>query len=141
MTTRRRGCLRVAPAARSRRFSSTWRAAAASGARRHNDRAHSGPLLTLPRSWGRAGWGFFPAPRRGDDAALLVSVALVLAAAGRARLLADGADDHLGLSAVLHHAEGRLFCPCRRHADRCGAALGHPVPRPARLLALVPRGD
>ncbi len=38
-------------------------------------------------------------------------------------------------------AERRLLRPRRRHVHRRGAAVGHPVPRPARLLDLVPRGD
>jgi len=45
----------------------------------------------------RRRFGFFPAAHRRDDAALLVSPALVVAAAPRPRLLADGADGYLGL--------------------------------------------
>ena len=38
-------------------------------------------------------------------------------------------------------AERRLLRPRGRHLHRRGAAVGHPVSRPARLLDLVPRGD
>jgi hypothetical protein len=46
-----------------------------------------------------------------------------------------------GLPANLHCAERRFLRARRRHADRRGAAVGHPVPRPARLLHVVSRGD
>src|SRR5580704_5084568 len=111
-------------------------AAAASSARLRNDDAQR-PHLILPRKRGRGGRGFFSAAHRRDDAALLVSLALVVAAAARSGLLADGADDHLGLFAILHRAERRLFCPSCRHLHRRRAAVGHSVPRPARLLDLV----
>ena len=38
-------------------------------------------------------------------------------------------------------AEPELLRARRRHLHRRCAAVGHPVPRPARLLHLVPRGD
>src|SRR5271156_3535734 len=108
-----------------KKFSSTWRAAAASNARPRNDDTQ------------RRRVGFFSAADRRDDAALLVSVALVMAATARSGLLADGADDHLGLPAILHRAKRRLFCPSCRHLHRRRAAVGHPFSRPARLLDLV----
>src|SRR5436309_9992934 len=83
----------------------------------------------------------FLAPYPGDGAALLVSADVVLAAAAGANLLAGAADHHMGLSAELHFAERQFLCACRRHADRGGDPVGHPVPRPARLFDLVPRGD
>ena len=81
------------------------------------------------------------ASRRRDGAALSLSAALVLDAAARAHLLAGGAAVRLGLPAALHRAECRLLRARRRHVHRRRADVGHPVPRPARLLGLVPRGD
>src|SRR5829696_4943117 len=83
----------------------------------------------------------FGASNPGDGIALLVSSDVVVAAAAGADLLAGAADHHLGLSAELHFAERQLLCARRRHADRRGDPVGHPVPRPARLFDLVPRGD
>src|ERR1700730_16967572 len=125
MTTRRRNYWRATAGGRWKKFFSTSPAAAASSARPPNDHAQRRRL------------GFFNATHRRNDAALLVSVALVVAAAGRSGLLADGADDHLGVFAILHRAERRLFCPGRRHLHRRRAAVGHSVPRPARFLDLV----
>ena len=51
--------------------------------------------------------GFSPGARRRDGDALPLSHALVLAAPGRARLLAGGADDDLGLPADLYPRPGR----------------------------------
>ena len=76
-----------------------------------------------------------------DGAALLVSADVVVAAAAGADLLAGAADHHLGLSAELHFAERQFLRARRRHADRRGDPVGHPVPRPARLLDFVSRGD
>src|SRR5208337_3624746 len=97
-------------AARWKRSSSMWRAGATKPRPRndHGDRKR-------PR--------ILAAARGGDDAALLVSLALVLPAADRADLLARGADDHLGLHPILRDAECRFFRPRRRHADRRGIAL------------------
>ena len=82
------------------------------------------------------------APRRRDGAALLVSAALVLAAAARADLLAGGADADVGLpAAATSRRTAGFFAQAARHLHRRGDAVGHPVPRPARLLDLVPRGD
>src|SRR5436190_7291116 len=76
-----------------------------------------------------------------DGAALLVPADVVLAAASGTDLLAGAADHHLGLPAELHLADLGLFRPRRRLADRRRHIVGHPVPRPARLFDLVPRGD
>src|SRR5271155_3855790 len=76
-----------------------------------------------------------------DDPALLVSPALVMAAAAGIAVLAGFADHHLGIPAKIHRAECRVLRPGWRHADRRGYPLGHPVSRPARLLDLVSRGD
>src|ERR1700691_3810478 len=89
----------------------------------------------------RACRGVLAPPCRRDDAALLVSAALVMAAAARPRLLAHGSDAHLGLPAILHRQQCWLLRPRRRHLYRGGAALGHPVSRPTWLLHLVPGGD
>src|ERR1700722_11084413 len=118
-------------AARWKKSFSTWHAGATKRARRpsnhhHQDHAH------------RKRVRLFAAARRGDDPALLVPPAFVLAAADRADLLARRADDHLGLDPVLRDAEWRLVRSRRRHADRRGLAMGHSVPRPARFLDLVP---
>ena len=68
-------------------------------------------------------------------------LALVLAAHARPDLLAGRADADVGLSAALRFAERRLLRAGRRHVHRRGAAVGHPVPRPARVFDLVSRGD
>src|ERR1700736_6142245 len=86
------------------------------------------------------GFGYRAAPDRGDDPALLVSLALVVAAASGIAVLAGVADYHLGVPAKLHLAECRLFRPRRRHPDRRGDPVGHPVSRPARLFDFVSRG-
>src|SRR5437763_1723411 len=67
------------------------------------------------------------APDRRDDPALLVSFALVVAAAAGIAVLAGAADHHLGVPAELHLAECRVFRPRRRHPDRRGDPVGHPV--------------
>src|SRR3974390_3716917 len=78
------------------------------------------------------------APHLGDDAASLVPAALVLAAPARSDLLADGANGDLGIPAILHCHQCRLFRPRRRHFYRRGAAMGHFVPGPAWLFDFVP---
>src|ERR1051325_10066618 len=78
------------------------------------------------------------APRRRDGAAALVFAQLVLAARARPDLLAGGADADVGLPAAVRLAELRLLHESRGHLHRCGDAMGHPVPRSARLLDLVP---
>src|SRR3954471_6896022 len=81
------------------------------------------------------------APGRRDGAAPLVSVELVLAAGARPDLLAGGADADVGIPAAIRFAELRLLHAGRRHLHRRGDAVGHPVPRAARILDLVPGGD
>src|SRR6201999_2404625 len=123
-TTRRRNCWRATAATRSRRSSLT--SPVALKARRRNERYDGArPAPPKPRQ--------FVAADRGDDAALLVPVALVLAAAARPCLLADSTDGHLGFSAILYFQQCRLLRPCRRHTYWRGAAMGHFVPRPARF--------
>src|ERR1700728_4945615 len=114
-TTIRRANFWPATVARRLRKSS-WmlRVAAASSTRRRNDPA--GEHFCL-----------FATAHGRNDAALLVSAALVVAAAARSRVLADGANDHVGLPAILHHAECRLLCARRRHVHRRGAAVGSSV--------------
>src|SRR6202050_4481812 len=82
---------------------------------------------------------FLAASRRSDDTALLVPVAFVLAATGRAGLLAHDADDHVGFHPILRDAERELLRSRGGNADRRGAALGHSISRAARLLHIVPR--
>src|SRR4051794_17065815 len=53
-------------------------------------------------------------PDRRDDPALLVFDAVIMAAAGRTRLLADLADRVVGISAALHRAECQLLRARRR---------------------------
>src|SRR5262249_54555263 len=64
----------------------------------------------------------------------------LLAAADRDGLLADHADDHLGFLLDLPLSQQLLARRCLRRADRRGDAVGRAVPRPARLLALLPGG-
>src|SRR2546421_11442801 len=89
----------------------------------------------------RSAWRYRAASHQRDDSALLVPADLVVAASARTDLLAGAADHHLGLSADLHFAERRIFCASRRHLDRRGDPVGHPVSRAARLFDLVSRGD
>src|SRR4051794_30123263 len=125
MTIRRRASCSATIAPRWSRYSSMWRA----GARRRTCReAGRGPQ----RPWYRT------ASHRRDDPALLVSDAVVMAAAGRTRLLAHLADRVVGISADLHRAECGLLRSGRRHLYRRGHAVGHPVPRSARLFHLLP---
>src|SRR5258707_12407754 len=76
-----------------------------------------------------------------DDSALLVPADLVLAASAGIDLLAGAADHHLGLSADLYRRECQFFRTRRRHPDRRGDPVGHPVSRAARFFDLVSRGD
>src|SRR6185312_4544224 len=81
-------------------------------------------------------------PRLGDGAALSLPPAHLLAAAARTRLLAGRPDDHLGVHERLSARQWPLVADRRLgRADRRGAALGRPFPRPARDLDLVPRRD
>src|SRR5262245_4572926 len=127
MTLRRRSW-RATAATRWRRSSSTWRADATGRVR--DERARRA-----------AGARYCAASDQRDAAALLVPPAVVMAAAPGTDLLAGAADHHLGLPAKLHRAERQLLRPRRRHAGRRRDPVGHPVPRPARLLDLVSRGD
>src|SRR5215213_8971527 len=97
---------------------------------RSRRREHAGPSLR-----------YRPASDRRDDPAVLVFASILLAAAAGITLLARAADHHLGLSADLHRGECGLFRACRRHPDRRRDLVGYPVPRPARILDLVPGGD
>src|SRR5215470_12375713 len=115
MMARRLRCWRVTDGKRWKRSFSTWRAA---GSGRPPNEEPAGRELR-----------HFRPPHRRDDRALLVPAALVLAAAPGTRLLAGGADDDVGLPAALYRGEFRVFRPRRRHLYRCGAAVGHPVPR------------
>src|SRR5262249_265664 len=74
-------------------------------------------------------------------AALLVSVALVMAPTARAHLLARGADADVGIPAALYRRQCEFLCPGERHLYRRGVALGHLVPRANRVFHFVSRGD
>src|SRR5258706_8337345 len=81
------------------------------------------------------------ASSRCDGAAPLVSAQLVLAARARPDLLACRADADVGLPAAVRLAELQLLHESGWHLHRRGDAVGHSVPRPARILDLIPRGD
>src|ERR1700682_4111395 len=117
---------RATTAPRSRKYFSTSRAAAFRRARREPTRHAPGDRA---------------ASHQCDDPALLVSFDVVVAASSGIDLLAGAADHHLGIPAELHLADVGVFRPRRRLADRRRDPVGHPVPRPARLFDLVPRGD
>src|ERR1700732_5564466 len=112
-------------APRSRKYFSTSPAAAFRRARREptrrapGDRAASHPC---------------------DDPALLVSFDVVVAAAAGIDLLAGAADHHLGIPAELHLANIGVFRARRRHADRRGHPVGHPVSGAAGVFGVVCRG-
>src|SRR3954451_3770839 len=93
------------------------------------------------RERGRAPTRDCGASHQRDGAALLVFADVVLAADAGAGLLAGAADHHLGLPAELSLADVGFLRAGRRLADRRCHIVGHPVPRPARLFDLVPRGD
>src|SRR5262249_34152484 len=110
--------------------SSTWRAAAAKPrARPRNEQACRPSVDAFVPSRGR------------DGAALSLSPAFVVVARARADLLAGRAAPGLGLPAVLHRAEFWFLRPRWRRLHRRRDDVGHPVPRPARVLDLVSRGD
>src|SRR3954453_9830848 len=110
---------------------------------RHSKRgfsmSHAGVLRRRRRERVYCASGYRAASDSGDDPALLLFVALVVAALAGVAVLAGLADHHLGFPADLHRAERRVFRASRRHPDRRGHPLGHPVPRPARLLDLISR--
>jgi hypothetical protein len=79
---------------------------------RNETRHTQAPLLALSAcGQGQEGGWDFSAPGRRDDPALLVSPAVVMAAAPRAHLLTDGADADLGFSAALRRPECGLLRP------------------------------
>src|SRR5450631_781551 len=117
------------PATTARRWRKCFSTSPAAGFRRAR-RERARPAL-----------GYRATSHQCDDPALLVSVAVVVAAAAGIAVLAGVADHHLGLSAELYFAECRIFRPRRRHPDWRGDPVGHPVSRAARLFDLVPRGD
>src|SRR6185312_1332430 len=124
-TTCPNGCSRATGGRIWKRCSSTSRAAAFAR-RPRNDHARYLVLLL---------------PRRRDGAALLVSFALVLAAAARPDLLADGADADVGVPADVCRAERGLLRARRRRIHWLRPLVGHPVPRPARIFNFLPGGD
>src|SRR5579863_851972 len=124
MTIRRQSSWRATDGVRWKRFSSTSRAAAASRARPRNDRTNA-ERPTLNRKRASAGRKFTAAHRR-DDAAVLVPATLVVAAAARPCLLADGANGHVGLPAILHRDKYRFLRARWRHLYRCCAVVGYP---------------
>src|SRR5947209_4053476 len=107
-----------------RRCSSTSPAAPAKRGRPRDDGAIAGTRCVLAAS------------RRCNGAPPLVSAQLVLAARARSDLLAGRADADVGLSATIRLAELGLLHEGGRHFHRGGDAVGHPVPRSARLLDL-----
>src|SRR5262249_39215309 len=134
MMARRRGCWSAMDATPLKRCSSTSRVAVPTyGKPRSEQASHEAPYrirsLTLYD---------FLAPDRRNDRTLLVSLAFIMAATPRARVLARGTDADVGLPAALYRSECRIFRPGRRHLYRRGAAVGHSVPRPAGLFADVP---
>src|SRR5918912_752095 len=83
----------------------------------------------------------FTWPRGCDDPALLVPAPLLLATAARTRLLAHHADAGLGLPPALPRPQHFIPRPHFRDPHRRRPALGRAVPRPARLLDVLPRGN
>src|SRR3954471_13926162 len=102
---------------RWRRFFLTWPEPVAS-------RRRNAPRRRLPQR--------LPPPHRRDGAALLVSLALVLAARRRPDLLAGRADADVGIPAALSRRPAEPRGAGGRRIHRRGAAVGHPVPRPDR---------
>ena len=122
-------CSRATAAAIWRRCSSTSRAGAAKRGRRRNERAIAGIRRLLA------------APRRRDGAAHWYLLQLVLAALfdliywPTVQMLMWG---FLQLYVAQHSS---FFAQAGGHLHRRGDAVGHPVPRPARLFDLVSRRD
>src|SRR6266436_7883199 len=94
-------------------------------------------------SWSRYREGprVFRRPGLGDAAALSLSVAQLVAAHSRADLLADLADADLGFHEPVSLRQQQLCLPCLWRAARGGHVVGRAVPRPARPLDVVSRGD
>src|SRR5258708_23433127 len=65
-----------------------------------------------------------------DDPSLLVSFAVVMAAAIGTALLAGAADRYLGVPADLHRPKCRVFRAPRPHLDPRPDPVGHSVPPP-----------
>src|SRR5580693_6639906 len=118
-----------------------WRATTGRRWKKCFSTSHAAAFGKLRHERLRCEQGYCGPSHRRDDPALLVSFALVMAAPAGTALLAGAADHYLGIFAELHRAECRVFRPRRRHADRRGDPLGHPVSRAARFLDLVSRGD
>ena len=99
---------------------------------------HDEPLRTCdPRR--RA--ALFAGPGLGDAAALSLSAAQLVAAHPRAAVLADLADADLGVHEPVPLQQQQLCLPRLRRAARRGHAVGCAVPRPARPVDVVSRGD
>src|SRR5215469_14640573 len=77
----------------------------------------------------------------GNAVALPLSLAQLVAAYPRASLLADLADADLGLHESVPLCQQQLCVPRLRCAARGGDAVGCAVPRPARPVDVVSRGD
>src|SRR6516165_1684204 len=83
----------------------------------------------------------FGCPGLGDAAALSLPAAQLVAAHRRADVLADTADADLGLYEPVSLLQQQLRLSRFRRAAGCGHAVGRLVPRPARLVDVVSRGD
>src|SRR6478609_1346713 len=136
MTTRRRGYWLAMAATIWKTCFSTLRAAAAKAPRRPRDdhrAASNNSLIAHARSC-----RVLADASRRYGVALLVPAALVVAARARPDLLADRADVYVGLSADLHRQDERHAGARRADLHRRRDAVGHPVPRPARVFDLIP---
>src|SRR6266446_7538060 len=94
-------------------------------------------------SWSRSREGprVFRRSGLGDAAALSLSVAQLMAAHPGADLLADLADADLGFHEPVSLRQQQLCLPRLWRAAGCGHVVGRAVPRPARPLDVVSRGD
>src|SRR6516164_10087760 len=79
--------------------------------------------------------------RLGNAVALPLSLAQLVAAHPRASLLADLADADLGLHEPVPLCQQQLRLPRLWGAPCRGHVVGRAVPRPARLVDVVSRGD
>src|SRR3974390_2097132 len=98
----------------------SWPATTARRWRRYFSTSPGAARRKPRRERARYASGYCAASHPGDDPALLVPVALVVAAPSGTAVLAGAADHHLGLSADLHRAECRVLRPRRRYPDRRG---------------------
>src|SRR6202162_4161755 len=119
----------------------SWPATTGRNSRKCFSMSRAAAFRKLRREPTRDAPGDRAASHQCDDPALLVSLDVVMAAAVGIDLLAGAADHHLGIPAELHLANLGVFRARRRHADRRGHPVGHPVSRAARLFDLVSRGD